>query len=266
LLLVISLLVGVGLGLFEPGVRVGVRSISSILSVPVAYGDHEGDNVVVDNDDDGDNDDDDDGDNDDDDDNNDNDDDDDNNDNDDDNDDNDDDGDNDDGDNDDGDNDDNFDDDNFEDNGSEVIVIVVTPTPFATPIPTVAPRPSPAAVAPTNAAQTSVPQGPCFFVLGFADLHRTLNGRDGNCTDNEHPDPNGTGDMVQGTNKDGVPGYMVWQKSTNTMRWTNGYETFTYSKCLLQQRLNTQTFNWERNPDLLNQPGETPPPGACNVA
>jgi hypothetical protein len=59
---------------------------------------------------------------------------------------------------------------------------------------------------------------------------------------------------------------MVWQRSTNTMRWTDGFRTFTYSKCLLQERLNTQTFVWEKNPSLMQQPGETPPAGACDVA
>ena len=48
---------------------------------------------------------------------------------------------------------------------------------------------------------------------------------------------------VQTTAKvDGSPGYMVWQRFSNSMRWTDGFRTFTYSKCLLQERLNTQTF------------------------
>jgi hypothetical protein len=104
-------------------------------------------------------------------------------------------------------------------------------------------------------------------VLGFGELHRTLSGKDGNCVDNEHDDPNGTGDRVQTTVKgDGTRGYMVWQRTTNSMRWTDGFRTFTYSKCLLQERLNTQTFAWEKNPSMLTQPGDTPPPGACAVS
>ena len=104
-------------------------------------------------------------------------------------------------------------------------------------------------------------------MLGFADLHRTLSGKDGTCVDNEHSDPNGTGDRVQTTVKpDGAFGYMVWRLATNTMAWTDGSRTFTYSKCLLQERLNTQTFVWEQNPSLMQQPGEAPPAGACDVA
>ena len=54
---------------------------------------------------------------------------------------------------------------------------------------------------------------------------------------------------------------MVWQRATNTMRWTDGAETFTYSACGLQRRLNGQTFAWEFNSALLNPPQ----PGACNL-
>jgi hypothetical protein len=114
--------------------------------------------------------------------------------------------------------------------------------------------------------QQIVSQGPCTFVLGFAYLHSLLGGRDGACADNEHDDPNGTGDRVQTTRlPNGAPGYMVWQLLTNTMRWTEGYTTFTYSKCGLQQRLNSQTFAWEQNLGLMQQPGPIPPPGACNL-
>ena len=126
-------------------------------------------------------------------------------------------------------------------------------------------QPAPAAPA-APVGQTSGSAGPCTFILGFAYLHSLLGGRDGVCVDNEHDDPNGTGDRVQGTRKpDGTFGYMVWQRLTNTMRWTDGFRTVTYSKCGLQERLNTQTFAWEQNPSLMQQPGETPPLGACNL-
>ncbi len=54
---------------------------------------------------------------------------------------------------------------------------------------------------------------------------------------------------------------MVWQRATNTMRWTDGGTTVTYSGCGLQQRSNAQTFAWEFNPSLLN-PLQ---PGACSL-
>jgi hypothetical protein len=110
------------------------------------------------------------------------------------------------------------------------------------------------------------PSGPCQFVLGFQFLHSQLNGRDGNCIDNEHNDPNGTGDRVQGTFNPatGVQGYMVWQLATNTMRWTDGFRTFTYSSCGLQERLNTQSWVWEQNPSIVV--GGVVPPGGCALA
>ena len=129
------------------------------------------------------------------------------------------------------------------------------------------PPPPPAPPPPPPQPVQPAPTGPCTFVLGFAELHRTLSGKDGTCVDNEHNDPNGTGDRVQTTVKpDGTFGYMVWQLATNTMRWTDGHRTFTYSKCLLQERLNTQTFVWEQNPSLMQQPGAAPPAGACDIA
>jgi hypothetical protein len=110
------------------------------------------------------------------------------------------------------------------------------------------------------------PSGPCQFVLGFQFLHGQLNGIDGNCIDNEHNDPNGTGDRVQGTFNPatGVQGYMVWQLATNTMRWTDGFRTFTYSSCGLQERLNTQSWVWEQNPSIVV--GGVVPPGGCALA
>jgi hypothetical protein len=151
--------------------------------------------------------------------------------------------------------------------GNDNSVSSSSKSPTATPQPAApAPRPAPQP-APQPAPVPPAASGPCTFLLGFADLHRTLSGKDGTCTDNEHNDPNGTGDRVQTTVKpDGTLGYMVWRIANNTMAWTDGFRTFTYSKCLLQERLNTQTFVWERNPSLMQQPGETPPPGACDVA
>ena len=147
------------------------------------------------------------------------------------------------------------------DNSSSVttIVIVSTPTPQPTPKPA-APTPAPAAAAPAAPAA----QGPCQFVLGFADLHRILSGKDGTCLENEHPDPNGSGDEVQATSLPSPNGLMVWNRFTNSMRWTDGLKTWTYSKCLLQERLNTETFAWEKNPNLLVPESAPIPAGACD--
>jgi hypothetical protein len=132
------------------------------------------------------------------------------------------------------------------------------------PSPPPPPPPAPRAAPPPPAARQPQDQGPCYFQLGFLFLHQLLNGLDGDCTELEHPDPNGTGDQVQATSRAGVPGLMVWQKFTNTMRWTDGGTTVTFSKCGLQYRPALRTFNWERNPNLLA--GEGPPPlGACDL-
>ena len=118
----------------------------------------------------------------------------------------------------------------------------------------------------TSGPGTPPPSGPCQFILGFAFLHAELRGIDGNCVNNEHDDPNGTGDRVQSTFNpaNNVQGYMVWQKATNTMRWTDGFQTYTYSSCGLQRRLNTQAWVWERNPSIVVR-GEVPP-GGCALA
>ena len=106
----------------------------------------------------------------------------------------------------------------------------------------------------------------CSFVLGFGELHARLGGVDGACIDNEHDNPNGTGDRVQGTLNPAtrVQGDMVWQKATNTMRWTDGFRTFTYSSCGLQERLNTQAWLWKANPQVIS--GGVVPPAYCDLA
>jgi len=141
------------------------------------------------------------------------------------------------------------------DNGGEVIVVVV-PTPVPPPAP--APAAQPAPPPPPPPPPPPVAQGPCQFVLGFLFLHQQLQGIDGNCLSNEQPNPQ-NGDSLQQTER----GLMVYQKSTNTMRWTDGFRTFTYSACGLQQRLNTQTFVWETNPAIAAQ--VVAAPGTCNV-
>ena len=105
----------------------------------------------------------------------------------------------------------------------------------------------------------------CQFILGFADFHRALAGRDGTCLTDEFPDPKGTGDTLQLTSLPSPNGLMVWNKATNSMRWTDGNKTWAYSKCLLQERLNTEVFAWELNPNLLIPESAPVPPGACDV-
>ena len=58
-------------------------------------------------------------------------------------------------------------------------------------------------------------------------------------------------------------GMFVWQYATNTLRYTNGYFSVTYSPCGLQSRLNIQSFRWELNPSLLSAGGAY---GACDYS
>ena len=144
------------------------------------------------------------------------------------------------------------------DNISTTSSAPATATPTRTPGTTGAAAPPPPPPPPAS-------QGECQFVRGFADFHRTLSGRDGTCKSNEFPDPNGTGDTLQLTSLPVPNGLMVWRKLTNSMAWTDGNETWAYSKCLLQVRKNTEVFAWELNPNLLIPESAPVPPGACDT-
>jgi hypothetical protein len=142
--------------------------------------------------------------------------------------------------------------------------VFATITPFSIPTPIGTPvLPPSAQVQPSTPAP--VAGGRCQFVLGFAYLHWALNGRDGACLTDEFSDPSGTGDMLQLTSLPVPNGLMVWNKATNSMRWTDGNKTWAYSKCLLQERLNTEVFAWELNPNLLIPESAPLPPGACDI-
>ena len=80
----------------------------------------------------------------------------------------------------------------------------------------------------------------CQFVLGFATL-RDLIGHDivGECLDNEHY--NAIGDSNQHT----TGGLLAWRKADNWTAFTDGYRTWVNGPNGLQQRLNTERFEWE---------------------
>lgn len=96
----------------------------------------------------------------------------------------------------------------------------------------------------------------CSFTFGFATLHDLLPNVVGNCVDNEFHDAQ-TGDALQHTTN----GLLVWRKSDNWTAFTDGFQSWVNGPLGLQQRLNTQRFFWEANPDHLvivptPQPGE----------
>ena len=97
---------------------------------------------------------------------------------------------------------------------------------------------------------------PCSFTLGFAQLHDLLPETVGTCVDNEVHDPV-SGDALQRTTN----GLLVWRKADNWTAFTDGFQSWVNGPLGVQQRLNTQRFWWEANPDQLAivptpQPGE----------
>ena len=87
---------------------------------------------------------------------------------------------------------------------------------------------------------STVAAADCQFVLGFNTL-RDLIGHNivGECLENEHY--NEIGDSVQQT----TGGLMAWRKADNWTAFTDGYRTWVNGPNGLQQRLNTERFEWE---------------------
>lgn len=86
----------------------------------------------------------------------------------------------------------------------------------------------------------------CQFVLGFAALHDKLPTIVGACVENEHTNV-ATGDSLQQT----VNGLLVWRKADNWTAFTNGAHTWVNGPYGIQERLNTERFSWEANPEGL---------------
>src|SRR6266567_625757 len=95
-------------------------------------------------------------------------------------------------------------------------------------------------------ATVSAQSAACSFTLGFATLHDLIPDVVGSCVDNEFHDPQ-TGDALQHT----TSGLWVWRKSDNWTAFTDGSQSWVNGPLGLQQRLNTQRFWWEANPDHL---------------
>ena len=87
--------------------------------------------------------------------------------------------------------------------------------------------------------------GSCQFILGFATLHSLDPADVGNCVDNQAFAANG--DAQQHTTK----GLLVWRKRDNFTAFTDGARSWVNGPNGLLERLNTQRFSWEANPDGL---------------
>ena len=95
----------------------------------------------------------------------------------------------------------------------------------------------------------------CQFVLGFKTL-RGLIGHDvvGECLESEHY--NAIGDSVQQT----TGGLLAWRKADNWTAFTDGYRTWVNGPNGLQQRLNTERFEWEADYASFATPEARPTP------
>ena len=95
----------------------------------------------------------------------------------------------------------------------------------------------------------------CSFVLGFATLEQMIPQQVGQCREEEQHNP-ANGDGLQHTSG----GLLVWRKSDNWTAFTDGYHTWINGPHGLEERLNTQRFAWEANPDGLPVVADAPVP------
>ena len=98
----------------------------------------------------------------------------------------------------------------------------------------------------TQAPVAFAQSAPCQFVLGFATIAAMIPQQVGQCIDNEGHNP-ANGDALQHT----TGGLLVWRKADNWTAFTDGYHTWVNGPNGLMERLNTQRFMWEANPEGL---------------
>ncbi len=94
----------------------------------------------------------------------------------------------------------------------------------------------------------------CKIVLGFATLSSMIPDSVGSCVDDESHNPL-NGDGLQPT----TGGLLVWRKADNWTAFTDGHRTWVNGPAGLQQRLNTERYAWEANPEGLPMAGGSEP-------
>lgn len=104
----------------------------------------------------------------------------------------------------------------------------------------------------------------CRFVLGFATLKALIDAIEGpevvgECLENERTNPL-NGDSLQHT----TGGLMVWRKHDNVTVFTDGYRSWINGPYGLQERLNSERFDWETEPPPVETP--EPAPTATPIA
>jgi hypothetical protein len=101
----------------------------------------------------------------------------------------------------------------------------------------------------------------CDFTLGFATLAGLIPQTVGTCLENAVYNPV-NGDGLQAT----TTGLLVWRKADNFTAFTDGYRSWVNGPLGLQERLNTERFSWEWNPDRLPIIPPPVPDDRCHTA
>jgi hypothetical protein len=89
----------------------------------------------------------------------------------------------------------------------------------------------------------------CRFQLGFKAIADQIPAIVGQCLEDEHANPQ-NGDALQRT----AGGLLVWRKADNFTAFTDGYRSWVNGPFGLQQRLNTEAFDWEARPAVAATP------------
>lgn len=105
----------------------------------------------------------------------------------------------------------------------------------------------------------------CQFILGFKTLHDMIPNIVGNCVTNEYFN-SANGDTLQSTTgANGQGGLLVWRKADNWTAFTDGFHTWINGPLGLEERLNSQRFQWEWNPDNLPVVPAPTPGSQCHT-
>jgi lysophospholipase L1-like esterase len=110
-----------------------------------------------------------------------------------------------------------------------------------------------------HSAVAAQPEACCQYVLGFKLLHAQIPEIVGDCRSDEYHNPSNGDGLQETTGRDGRGGLLVWRKADNWTAYTDGYRTWVSGPAGLQTRLNTQRFDWERDP-IVPQPPATQQP------
>jgi len=95
-------------------------------------------------------------------------------------------------------------------------------------------------------ASAQVAGNVCRFVLGFGALQSAIPLVVGDCVTEEQHNPQ-NGDALQQTTN----GLLVWRKVDDFTAFTDGFHSWVQGPFGVQERLNTERFAWEANPDGL---------------